>query len=148
MHVNFASAVILILRLYALCDRSRRVLFFLLGLFLPIVALEVGIDIYLYSRTSAFSGGFDLCRIGCNLKLTSSHLDTSDRVYNTDRQVLYILLQPRAHACDLYFYPHHMLRHSSSGFRGYPPRKTHQRMAEHENAAKYLCGSNSPISYH
>ena len=58
--VNFASAVILIWRLYAIYNRSKRVLRVLLGLFLPIVALEIGTDIYLYSRTSAFSGRFNL----------------------------------------------------------------------------------------
>jgi len=54
---NFPFAVILIWRLYAISGQSKRVLYILLGLLLPIVALLIGTDIYLYSRPSAFSGG-------------------------------------------------------------------------------------------
>ncbi|KAJ8587560.1 hypothetical protein M405DRAFT_302792 [Rhizopogon salebrosus TDB-379] len=50
----FAEAI-LIWRLYALYNQSRRLLYVLLGLFLPIVVLMIGTDIYLYSRRSAFS---------------------------------------------------------------------------------------------
>ncbi|KAJ8584743.1 hypothetical protein M405DRAFT_936427 [Rhizopogon salebrosus TDB-379] len=50
----FAEAV-LIWRLYALYNRSKWLLYVLLATFLPIVALEIGTDIYLYSRRSAFS---------------------------------------------------------------------------------------------
>ncbi|KAG1735902.1 uncharacterized protein EDB91DRAFT_543720 [Suillus paluster] len=49
------AEVILIWRLYALSEQSRLLLYGLLGLFLPIVALYIGMDIYLYSRPSAFS---------------------------------------------------------------------------------------------
>jgi len=49
------SEVILIWRLYAISDRSKRLLYGVLGLFLPIVALSIGTDVYLYSRPSAFS---------------------------------------------------------------------------------------------
>lgn len=56
--LTFTSAAILIWRLYALYNRSRRILYVLLGLFLPIVALSIATDVYLYSRPSAFSGGF------------------------------------------------------------------------------------------
>jgi hypothetical protein len=58
MQTVFASLVILIWRLYAIYDCSKRLLYVLLGLFLPIVALLIGTDIYLWSRPSAFSGGF------------------------------------------------------------------------------------------
>ncbi|KAG1719312.1 uncharacterized protein EDB91DRAFT_475120 [Suillus paluster] len=49
------AEVILIWRLYALYNQSKRLLYVLLGLFLPIVALYIGMDIYLYSRPSVFS---------------------------------------------------------------------------------------------
>jgi hypothetical protein len=52
------SSAILIWRLCALYNQSERLLHVLLAMFLPIVALEIGTDIYLYSRRSAFSGEF------------------------------------------------------------------------------------------
>ncbi|OJA12811.1 hypothetical protein AZE42_09581 [Rhizopogon vesiculosus] len=54
-HADLSSAVILIWRLYAISDRSKRLLYVILGVFFPIVALSIGTDIYLYSRPSAFS---------------------------------------------------------------------------------------------
>ncbi|KAG2143772.1 uncharacterized protein EDB93DRAFT_568315 [Suillus bovinus] len=50
----FAEAI-LIWRLYAIFHQSKLLLYVLVGLFLPIVALSIGADIYLYSRRSAFS---------------------------------------------------------------------------------------------
>ncbi|KAG1747970.1 uncharacterized protein EDB91DRAFT_52224 [Suillus paluster] len=50
----FAEAI-LIWRLYAICNQSKLLLYILVGLFLPIVALSIGTDIYLYSRPSVFS---------------------------------------------------------------------------------------------
>ncbi|KAG2144258.1 hypothetical protein DEU56DRAFT_236304 [Suillus clintonianus] len=50
----FAEAI-LIWRLYALCNQSKLLLYVLGGSFLPIVALLIGTDIYLYSRPNAFS---------------------------------------------------------------------------------------------
>ncbi|KAG1812798.1 uncharacterized protein BJ212DRAFT_432703 [Suillus subaureus] len=50
----FAEAI-LIWRLYALCNQSKLLLYVLVGLFLPIVALSIGTDIYLYSRSNVFS---------------------------------------------------------------------------------------------
>jgi hypothetical protein len=55
---DVASSAVLIWRLYALYNRSKWLLYVLLATFLPIVALEIGTDIYLYSRRSAFSGEF------------------------------------------------------------------------------------------
>ncbi|KAG2093128.1 uncharacterized protein F5147DRAFT_840543 [Suillus discolor] len=55
MGLNRTSAAILIWRLYAICDQSKLLLYVLVGLFLPIAALSIGTDIYLYSRHSAFS---------------------------------------------------------------------------------------------
>ncbi|OJA16363.1 hypothetical protein AZE42_07978 [Rhizopogon vesiculosus] len=52
------AEVILIWRLYALYGRSKHLLHVLLGLFSLVVALSVAMDIYLYSRPSAFSGEF------------------------------------------------------------------------------------------
>lgn len=66
---DFPSAVILIWRLYALYNRSKFILYLLVGLFLVIAALSIGIDIYLYSRPVAFSGEFLVDRFVC--KLTS-----------------------------------------------------------------------------
>ncbi|KAJ8583418.1 hypothetical protein M405DRAFT_884843 [Rhizopogon salebrosus TDB-379] len=51
----FFAEAILIWRLYALYNQSKRILCVLLGLFLPIVALSIGADTYLYSRHKAFS---------------------------------------------------------------------------------------------
>lgn len=52
----FAEAI-LIWRLYALCKQPKLLLYVYVavGLFLPIVALLIGTDIYLYSRPHAFS---------------------------------------------------------------------------------------------
>ncbi|KAG1860492.1 hypothetical protein C8R48DRAFT_774460 [Suillus tomentosus] len=52
----FAEAI-LIWRLYAICNQSKLLLYVYVavGLFLPIVALLIGTDIYLYSRPHAFS---------------------------------------------------------------------------------------------
>ncbi|KAG1734037.1 uncharacterized protein EDB91DRAFT_619767 [Suillus paluster] len=49
------AEVILICRLYALSNQSRVILYVLLGLFIPIVALSIGMDVFLYSRPAAFS---------------------------------------------------------------------------------------------
>lgn len=49
------AEIILIWRLYALCNQSKLVLHVLVGLFVPIVALSIGTDIYLYSRRNVFS---------------------------------------------------------------------------------------------
>jgi len=54
-HTHFAFAVILIWRLYALYNQSKPILYVLLGLFIPIVALYIAVDIYLWSRPSAIS---------------------------------------------------------------------------------------------
>ncbi|KAJ8587561.1 hypothetical protein M405DRAFT_934636 [Rhizopogon salebrosus TDB-379] len=54
VYFYFAEAI-LIWRLYALYDQSKRILCVLLGLFLPVVILSIGADSYLYSRRSAFS---------------------------------------------------------------------------------------------
>ena len=58
VRTDFASAGILILRLYALYNQSKLVRYVLLGLFIPVVALSIGTDIFLYSRPDAFSGEF------------------------------------------------------------------------------------------
>ncbi|KAG1717672.1 hypothetical protein EDD22DRAFT_975769 [Suillus occidentalis] len=50
----FAEAI-LIWRLHALYSRSKLLLYVLVGLFLPIVVLLIGTNIYLYSRPHAFS---------------------------------------------------------------------------------------------
>ncbi|KAG2139626.1 uncharacterized protein EDB93DRAFT_700108 [Suillus bovinus] len=49
------TKVILIWRLYALYNQSKPVLYVLLGLFLPVVALYITVDILLWSRSSAIS---------------------------------------------------------------------------------------------
>ncbi|KAG1769962.1 hypothetical protein EV702DRAFT_677524 [Suillus placidus] len=49
------AEVILIWRLYALYNQSKPILYVLLGLFLPIVALYIAVDIFLWSRPSAIS---------------------------------------------------------------------------------------------
>jgi hypothetical protein len=55
---HFGPAVILIWRLYALCNQSKRILYILLGFFLPIVALYIAVDIFLWSQHSAVSSEF------------------------------------------------------------------------------------------
>jgi hypothetical protein len=54
---DFAFAVILIWRLYVLYQ-SKLILYILLGSFLPIVALYIAMDIFLWSRPSSLSGKF------------------------------------------------------------------------------------------
>ncbi|KAG2350494.1 hypothetical protein BDR05DRAFT_26412 [Suillus weaverae] len=49
------AEVILIWRLYVLYNQSKLILYVLLGLFLPIVALYITMDTYLWSRPSAIS---------------------------------------------------------------------------------------------
>jgi hypothetical protein len=49
------AEVILILRLYALYNRSKPILYVLLGLFVPVVALYIGVDVFLWSRLSSMS---------------------------------------------------------------------------------------------
>ncbi|KAG2137573.1 uncharacterized protein EDB93DRAFT_758245 [Suillus bovinus] len=49
------TKVILIWRLYALYNQSKPILYVLLGLLLPIVALYIAMDVYLWSRPSAIS---------------------------------------------------------------------------------------------
>jgi hypothetical protein len=49
------AEVILIWRLYVLYNKSKPILYVLLGLFLPIVALYIAVDIFLWSRPSAIS---------------------------------------------------------------------------------------------
>ncbi|KAG2033222.1 hypothetical protein BDR03DRAFT_968009 [Suillus americanus] len=49
------AEVILIWRLYVLYNQSKLILYVLLGLFLPIVALYIWVNIFLWSRPSAIS---------------------------------------------------------------------------------------------
>lgn len=49
------AELILILRLYALYNRSKPILYVLLGLLLPVVALYIAIDVFLWGRPSAIS---------------------------------------------------------------------------------------------
>ncbi|KAG2057553.1 hypothetical protein BDR06DRAFT_183867 [Suillus hirtellus] len=49
------AEIILIWRLYAISNQSKLVLQVLVGLFVPIVALSIGTDIFLYSRRDVFS---------------------------------------------------------------------------------------------
>ncbi|KAG1771093.1 hypothetical protein EV702DRAFT_660855 [Suillus placidus] len=49
------AEVILIWRLYALYNCSKLLLWILLGLFLPILAVSIGTDVLLYSRPNVFS---------------------------------------------------------------------------------------------
>jgi hypothetical protein len=106
MHTEFASTAILVWRLYALYNQSKHLLYVLVSLFLPIVALSIGTNIYVYSLPNALSGGFDLGRIG--RKLTSSCL-YSDRDSNSECYVLHSQLQHWVYGCNLCFHPYHML---------------------------------------
>ncbi|KAG2139265.1 hypothetical protein DEU56DRAFT_324950 [Suillus clintonianus] len=47
--------IILIWRLYALYNQSKPILYVLLGLFIPVIALYIAMDIFLWSRPSAIS---------------------------------------------------------------------------------------------
>ncbi|KAG2368312.1 hypothetical protein BDR07DRAFT_1478369 [Suillus spraguei] len=49
------TEVILIWRLYVLYNKSKLILYVLLGFFLPIVGLYIAVDIFLWSRLSAIS---------------------------------------------------------------------------------------------
>ncbi|KAG2033849.1 hypothetical protein BDR03DRAFT_653387 [Suillus americanus] len=69
---TLTAQIILIWRLYALYNRSKLLLRLLLGLFLPIVAVSIGTDIFLYSRSSVFSvqeitAGVEYCTFSFNM---------------------------------------------------------------------------------
>ncbi|KAG1771428.1 hypothetical protein EDD22DRAFT_569659 [Suillus occidentalis] len=49
------AEVILIWRLYALYNQSKPLLYILVGFFLPVVALYIAVDVFLWSRPSAIS---------------------------------------------------------------------------------------------
>ncbi|KAG1850923.1 hypothetical protein F4604DRAFT_1959292 [Suillus subluteus] len=49
------AEVVLIWRLYAIYNQSKLLLYVLLGLFLPIIAIYIAMDIFLWSRPSAIS---------------------------------------------------------------------------------------------
>ncbi|KAG1739049.1 hypothetical protein EDB19DRAFT_872043 [Suillus lakei] len=49
------AEVILIWRIYALYNQSKPILYVLLGLFIPVVALYIAVDVFLWSRPEAFS---------------------------------------------------------------------------------------------
>ncbi|KAG1812875.1 uncharacterized protein BJ212DRAFT_1578575 [Suillus subaureus] len=49
------AEVILIWRLYAVYNQSKLILYVLLGLFIPIIAIYIAMDIFLWSRPSAIS---------------------------------------------------------------------------------------------
>ncbi|KAG1860568.1 hypothetical protein C8R48DRAFT_713207 [Suillus tomentosus] len=49
------TKVILIWRLYALYNQSKPILYVLMGLLIPIVALYIAVDVFLWSRPSAIS---------------------------------------------------------------------------------------------
>lgn len=49
------AEVILIWRLYALYNQSKPLLYILVGFFIPVVALYIAVDIFLWSRPSALS---------------------------------------------------------------------------------------------
>ncbi|OJA20463.1 hypothetical protein AZE42_04894 [Rhizopogon vesiculosus] len=54
-HTEFAYTAVLIWRLYALYNQSKHLLYVLVSLFLPIVALSIGTSIYVYSLPNALS---------------------------------------------------------------------------------------------
>lgn len=49
------TKVVLVWRLYALYNRSKLILYVLLGLFVPVVAIYISVDVFLWSRPSAIS---------------------------------------------------------------------------------------------
>ncbi|KAG1739047.1 hypothetical protein EDB19DRAFT_872104 [Suillus lakei] len=49
------AEVILIWRIYALYNQSKPILYVLLGLFIPVVAFYIAVDVFLWSRPEAFS---------------------------------------------------------------------------------------------
>jgi hypothetical protein len=106
VRTDFSSTAILIWRLYALCNQSKLLLYVLVGSFLPIVAVLIGTDIYLYSRPHAFSGEFSL---RSDRLQADSILLHSQRIGDSEHQVLHLFLQHWAYACDLYVHPHCVL---------------------------------------
>ncbi|KAG1771511.1 hypothetical protein EDD22DRAFT_863444, partial [Suillus occidentalis] len=49
------AEIILIWRLYVLCNQSKPLLHILVGFFIPVVAIYIGVDAFLWSRPSAIS---------------------------------------------------------------------------------------------
>ncbi|OAX31812.1 hypothetical protein K503DRAFT_870475 [Rhizopogon vinicolor AM-OR11-026] len=82
---------ILIWRLYALYNQSKRLLHVLSGLFLPIVTLSIGTDIYLYSRPSSFSVIEVVTPIATYCTL-SFHLGPMPAIYTSIPMICYDIL--------------------------------------------------------
>lgn len=97
---------ILIWRLYAVYNCSKLLLRVLLGLFIPVVVVTIATDVFLYSRPEVFS---------------VQEIMTANAKYCT------FFFQGGAFACDLFVYPHGVLRYPPSHPRSCQTRKTPQR---------------------
>ncbi|KAG2153151.1 hypothetical protein DEU56DRAFT_470314 [Suillus clintonianus] len=75
------AEVILIWRLYVLYNQSKPVLYVLLGFFIPVIALYIAMDIFLWSRPSAIST--EEVMITSNIKYctTSFHIGPMPAIY-------------------------------------------------------------------
>ncbi|KAG1735893.1 uncharacterized protein EDB91DRAFT_1337522 [Suillus paluster] len=74
------AEVVLIWRLYALYNQSKLLLCILLGLFLPVVTLYIAVDVYLYSRPSAFSVE-EIITPNAKYCVTSFHMGPMPAIY-------------------------------------------------------------------
>jgi hypothetical protein len=121
---DFAFTVVLIWRLYVLYNQSKLILYVLLGFFLPVVALYIAMDIFLWSRPSAMSGEslFCLGSLQANAWLHSARNNNHSKY-----EVLPSFSPYRTYACDICFHPRHMLRYSLGCSRHCRPQEAPER---------------------
>ncbi|KAG1823117.1 hypothetical protein EV424DRAFT_1397806 [Suillus variegatus] len=77
-----------------------------MGLLIPIVALYIAVDVFLWSRPSAISSEFLL---QSNSVQADALVRSARNNNNPKHQVLHGFLPRRTHASDIYFHPRHML---------------------------------------
>ncbi|KAG2077164.1 hypothetical protein BDR04DRAFT_1114010 [Suillus decipiens] len=77
------AEVILIWRLYVLYNKSKVILYVLVGFFLPIVALYIAVDIFLWSRLSAISVQEIIINPNIKYCTSSFHIGPMTAIYSS-----------------------------------------------------------------
>ncbi|KAG2749450.1 hypothetical protein P692DRAFT_20803648 [Suillus brevipes Sb2] len=83
------AEVILIWRLYALYNQSKPLLHILVGFFIPVVALYVGVDAFLWSRPSAISMQVQVIIPDIKYCTTSFHIGPMPAIYASIPVIFY-----------------------------------------------------------
>ncbi|KAG2137572.1 uncharacterized protein EDB93DRAFT_1301950 [Suillus bovinus] len=86
------TKVILIWRLYALYNQSKALLYVLLGFFIPIVALYIAMDVFLWSRPSAVSMQEIIISPKIKYCVPSYHIGPMAAVYTSIPAICYDIL--------------------------------------------------------